>query len=123
MYEIAVPPGWPQQVRPPGAPGWERTAIAWLYDLCPPEYRAHALLRRHPRLLARLALHQVEAAVQSARRGYSTARVELRDEFEPQVIEELLAVYAQEGPRLVALSRSVRLVSEALSGVRWRPRI
>ena len=50
-----VPPGWPEEVRPPGAPDWERTAVAWLFDLCPPDYRAHEVLRRYPVLLARFA--------------------------------------------------------------------
>ena len=43
-----VPPGWPVEVRPPGAPDWERTAVAWLFDLVPPDYRAHEVLRRYP---------------------------------------------------------------------------
>jgi len=123
MYEPAVPPGWPRQVRPPGAPGWERTAVNWLYELCPVEYRGYPLLARHPQLLARLARQQVEASVQAARRGYATARVDLKDVVEPQVVEELLSVYATEGPRLVALGRSVQLVADALDGVRWRPRL
>lgn len=123
MYEAVAPPGWPAEVRPPGSPEWERSAVAWLYDLCPPEYRRHALLRRHPLLLARLARQQVEASVEAARRGYATARTELRGQCEPRVIDQMLGVYAQEGPRLVALGRSVDLVADALAGVRWRPRL
>ena len=46
--DATVPPGWPEQVRPPGAPDWERTAVAWLFDLVPPDYRAHEVLRRYP---------------------------------------------------------------------------
>ncbi|MGH8869045.1 MAG: hypothetical protein ACRDYU_13750, partial [Actinomycetes bacterium] len=61
MSAPAVPPGWPSEVRPPGAPGWERTAVAWLFDLCPPGYRAHEVLRRHPAVLARFAATHVEA--------------------------------------------------------------
>ena len=34
--DASLPPGWPDAVRPPGAPDWERTAVAWLYDLVPP---------------------------------------------------------------------------------------
>jgi hypothetical protein len=97
--------------------------VNWLYELCPVEYRAYPLLARYPQLLARLARQQVEANVQAARRGYATARVDLKDVVEPQVVEELLSVYATEGPRLVALGRSVQLVADALDGVRWRPRL
>src|SRR3712207_7595058 len=50
------PPGWPFQVHPPGAPGWERTAASWLLDICPPEYRSYPVLRRHDVVLARFAL-------------------------------------------------------------------
>ena len=56
-----VPPGWPEEVRPPGTPDWERTATAWLFDLCPPDYRAHDVLRRHPPVLARFAARHVQA--------------------------------------------------------------
>ena len=34
--------------------------MAWLFDLCPPDYRSHEVLRRYPVLLARFAA-QVEA--------------------------------------------------------------
>ena len=47
-----VPPGWPSQVRPPGASGWEATAIAYLLDCCPPDFRAYRVLRNHPIVLA-----------------------------------------------------------------------
>src|SRR3954451_8857066 len=62
-----VPPGWPVEVRPPGAPDWERTAVAWLFDLVPPDYRAHEVLRRYPVLLARFAADHVSAGVGGAR--------------------------------------------------------
>ncbi|NYI03214.1 hypothetical protein [Allostreptomyces psammosilenae] len=118
-----TPPGWPRQVRPPGAPDWERTAVNWLFDLCPPEYRRHTTLRRHPVLLARMARQHVESAVQAARRGYSTARMELAERVPPQTVEELMRVYEHEGARLVSLTRQVQLVEDALNGVRWRPRL
>src|SRR3712207_8593651 len=53
--DATLPPGWPAAVRPPGAPDWEHTAVAWLFDLVPPDYRAHEVLRRYPVLLARFA--------------------------------------------------------------------
>jgi hypothetical protein len=115
-----TPPGWPSQVQPPGAPGWEASAANWLYELLPAELRSYPLLAQHPKLLARIARHQVDATIQALRRGYSTARVELKDVVEPHVLEEMLGVYASEGRRLVALGRSVQLVSDGLDGVRWR---
>jgi hypothetical protein len=35
-----MPPGWPQDVQPPGGEGWEATAVTWLLDLVP-EYRQY----------------------------------------------------------------------------------
>ena len=74
-----APPGWPPEVRPPGAPDWQRTAVAWLLDLCPPDYRAYDVLRAHPVVLARFAAGHVAAGVEAARRGLAMARADLRD--------------------------------------------
>lgn len=118
-----TPPGWPEPVRPPHAPDWERTAVAWLYDLCPPEYRAHEVLRRYPLLLARFAAGHVAAGVAAARQGLRTARAELRDLVPPEAVEAALAAYDREGRRLVQAGRQVELVAAALRGERHVPRL
>jgi hypothetical protein len=118
-----VPPGWPQQVLPPQAPEWERSAVAWLFDLCPPDYRAHEVLRRHPVVLARFAAGHVESAVEAARQGIRTARAELRDLVPPEVVDAAIAAYEREGRRLVQLAREVALVDAALRGRRHVPRL
>jgi hypothetical protein len=114
-----VPPGWPPDVRPPDTPDWERSATAWLFDLCPPDYRAHEVLRRHPVVLARFAAHHVAAGIQAARHGLSTARDELRDVADPETVAAALAAYEREGARLVTTARAVGLVEEALRGRRF----
>jgi hypothetical protein len=43
------------------------SAVAWLLDTVPPEYRAYEVLKRHPIALARMGLHYVNAAVEGAR--------------------------------------------------------
>ncbi|MDI2132174.1 hypothetical protein [Yinghuangia seranimata] len=118
-----APPGWPRGVRPPGVDGWEETAVRWLYELVPPGYRRHEVLRRHPPLLARMARQHVTAALQAARYGYSTARLDLRDREDVNTIEALLRAYEYEGARAAALEREVTLVEEALIGKRWNPRL
>lgn len=118
-----VPPGWPVQVLPPQAPDWERSAIGWLLDLCPPEYRAHEVLRRHPVVLARFAAGHVAAAVEAARNGIRTARAELRGVVPGEVIEAAIAAYEREGRRLLAVGREVALVDAALRGERHVPRL
>ena len=119
----AVPPGWPEQVLPPQAPDWERSATSWLFDLCPPDYRAHEVLRTHPVVLARMARQHVEACVEAARAGIRTARAELRDLVGPDAVEATIGAYEREGRRLVATGRAVALVEGALKGERWVPRL
>jgi hypothetical protein len=119
----SVPPGWPEEVRPPGAPDWERTAVAWLFDLVPPDYRAHEVLRRYPVLLARFAGDHVAAGLEAARKGWRTVRVELADQLPVEVIEAAMVAYEREGARLAAAARGVEVVGGALRGERWVPRL
>jgi hypothetical protein len=114
-----VPPGWPEPVRPPGAPEWERSAVAWLFDLCPPDYRAYDVLRRHPQVLARFAARHVQAGVEAAREGLATVRDDLRDVVPTETVSAAVAAYEREGARLMAARRAVALVEEALRGGRF----
>lgn len=118
-----VPPGWPDQVLPPQAADWERSATAWLFDLCPAEYRAHDVLRRHPVVLARFAAGHVDAGVQAARDGLRTLRADLAALVPPEVLDAAVGAYEREGRRLVAVRRQVTLVTAALQGERWVPRL
>jgi hypothetical protein len=118
-----VPPGWPEEVRPVGAPDWERTAVAWLFDLCPPDYRAHEVLRRFPVLLARFAADHVEAGLEAARKGWRTVRVDLADHLPADAIEAAMVAYEREGARLAAAARGIEVVAAALRGERWVPRL
>jgi hypothetical protein len=49
---VSVPRGWPVEVWPPTEPGWRDSAVAWLLDQVPPEWRLVPALRRHPQVLA-----------------------------------------------------------------------
>lgn len=123
MAQLVAPPGWPRQVRPPGAPGWERSAVNWLLDICPPEYRGYGVLRRHEVVLARFAVLHVEAAQAAVRRGLSEARSTLREVADPDTVEAALEVWHAEGARLLAERRAVGLVEEALRGRRFVARL
>lgn len=118
-----VPPGWPREVRPPDAPDWELTAINWLLDLCPSEYRRYQGLRRHVVVLARFAVIHVEADQAAVKRGLSSIRVDLRDVATPPVVEAAVQTFLLEDARLVGLRRAVGLVEEALRGRRYVPRL
>jgi hypothetical protein len=118
-----VPPGWPADVLPPQAADWQRSAVAWLFDLCPHDYRAHDVLRKHPVVLSRFAAQHVESAVQAARDGLRTVRAELSGLVPPDVIEAAITAYDREGRRLVTTGRQIELVAAALRGERWVPRL
>jgi hypothetical protein len=123
MDRLVVPPGWPPAVRPPGAPRWEDTAVSWLLDRCPPEFRSYPVLRRHDVVLARFALLHVEGCQAAVRRGLSEARAELRDVTDPDTVEAAVETWHAEAARLMAERRAVGLVEEALRGRRFVARL
>lgn len=123
MAQYVAPPGWPRQVRPPDAPGWEGTASSWLLDICPPEYRSYPVLRRHVVVLARFAALHVEASQAAVRRGLSEARAVLRDVAEPRTVDAAVETLHAESARLEAERRAVGLVEEALRGRRFVARL
>jgi hypothetical protein len=118
-----VPPGWPAGVHPPGSEGFEQTAVTWLLDAVPPDYRLHGVLRRHPVALAAMAGHHLAACVRGAREGYRTARAELGDQLPPGGVEAVLEAYRTEGSRLVETARAVDLVGRALRGEVFTPQL
>jgi len=116
-----LPPGWPTGVHPPGSEGFERTAVAWLLDVVPPDYRLHGVLQRHPVALATLARRHLAACVEGARQGYRTARTELGDVLPVSGVDAVLAAYRSEGHRLVTAARAADLVERALRGKEFTP--
>jgi hypothetical protein len=118
-----LPPGWPDGVHPPGSEGFEQTAVAWLLDALPADYRVHGVLRRHPIALAVLARHHLTACVAGARQGYRSVRTELGDVLPPQGIDAVLAVYCAEGSRLVDAARAADLIARALRGEVFSPQL
>ena len=123
MDRLYTPPGWPPQVRPPGAPAWERTATAWLLDVCPPEYRSYPVLRNHEVVLARFALLHVEAGQAGVRRGLSEARNVLQKIADPDTVDAAVLAWQAEEARLSGERRAVGLVEEALRGRRFVARL
>ena len=118
-----TPPGWPAGVHPPGSDDFESTAVGWLLDVVPPDYRLHGVLRRYPVALATMARYHSRACVEGARQGYRTARTELAGALPPHAIDTVLAAYRKEGARLAATARAVGLVERALRGEVFSPRM
>ena len=118
-----LPSGWPAGVHPPDSEGFEQTAVTWLLDVVPPDYRLHGVLLRHPLALAALARHHIAACVAGARQGYRTARAELGPDLPPGGVAAVLDAYQSEGRRLVATARAVDLVGRALHGEQFVPQL
>jgi hypothetical protein len=110
-------------VHPPGSEDFESTAIGWLLDVVPPDYRLHGVLRRYPIALAALARYHSKACVEGARQGYRTARTELAGVLPPHAIDTVLAAYRKEGARLAATAEAVDLVERALRGEAFTPKM
>ena len=118
-----LPTGWPDGVHPPGSPGFEQTAVSWLLDQVPPDYRLHGVLVRHPVALAALARHHLAACIEGARQGYRCARAELGSDLPPGGLAAVLAAYQTEGQRLVATAAAAELLSRALRGETFVPQL
>ncbi|WP_226344979.1 hypothetical protein [Agilicoccus flavus] len=123
MNERRTPPGWPPGVPPPGSPGWQDAAVAWLLDQCPADYRAYGAWRRHPVALAWIAARHVEGQVVVMRDAYRQVRVELGEHVEPRALPEILGALEREGLRLRANAHAAALVRDALQGVPYTPRL
>jgi hypothetical protein len=120
---VYVPAGWPAGVHPPDSEDFERTAVAWLLEVVPADYRLYGVLRRYPVALATMAVHHADASVAGARAGYRTARSELGDILPPHGLDALLAAYKAEGRRLVGIARAATLVARALRGETFSPQL
>jgi hypothetical protein len=122
MASTSAPAGWPAEVRPPDAPDWERSAVGWLLDLCPAEYRGYEIVRRNPDVLGRMAQWQVEGSLEATRRGLAAARVAF-ERLDPPTLAATVETLEREQARLQRIAREAGLVAEALEGRRWRAKL
>ena len=118
-----TPPAWPDGLPPPDADGWQGAAQNWLLDQCPPEYRLHETLRRHPLVLARFTRWHVAAGIDGHQRALGLVRADLAGDVEAEAVEAAVVVLERELQRLTSLLPSVRAVEDAIRGHRPRPRL
>lgn len=97
--------------------------MPWLLDQCPADYRGYDVWRRHPQALAWIAARHVAGEVEAMRSAYRVARVELGEQLPPEAVPEVIAALEAEGLRLRAVARAADLVWQAMSGVRFVPRL
>ncbi|MFC3996049.1 hypothetical protein ACFOVU_09005 [Nocardiopsis sediminis] len=121
MSDQQLSPDWPASVHPPGSESFEQTAVVWLFDHVPADYRLHGVLRRHPVALSRIARRHVAAALEGARQGYRTTRVDLRDHLPTHAIDQVMNAYMAEGRRMAGLLREIEAVDDALRAAAGRP--
>ena len=84
-------------MRPPGASGWEATAIAYLLDCCPADFRAYRVLRNHPVVLAQFAGHFVNGQHEASQQGLAEVRTSLSEYVEPDVLEAATQAWLEQG--------------------------
>lgn len=102
--------GWPPDLPPPGAEDWQRRAVGWLLDQCPPDFRGYDVLRKHPSVLARFTAAHLEACEKSVQHGLATARHDLRA-MGPSIVDDVIGVYETELARLA----KARLATDAIA--------
>lgn len=118
-----TPPAWPDGLPPPDADDWVAGACAWLLDQCPPEYRLHEVLRRHPVVLARFTRWHVASGIDGHQRALGLVRADLAGHVDAPTVEAAVVTLERELSRLTALLPQVRAVENALAGHRGRPRL
>ena len=116
MTVSVAPPGWPDTVRPPGAPGWDVTRGPYLFDCCPADFRGYRVLRHHPVVLARFAKHFVEGQCRATQDGIAAVRTALKGQVRREVIDTAAEAWLAQSAELVRTRRAVALVEEALRG-------
>jgi hypothetical protein len=80
-------------------------------------------MTRQPVVLAWLGGHHLEGQLQATRRALATARADLSGAVPPATLRETLEAVEEELARLLAAQRALGLVVQALSGVRFVPRL
>lgn len=116
MEQAYVPPGWPNQVPPPGAPGFERRAVNHLFDLCPPDYRNYRLLARHPLLLVRFTARLLAAQRNGTDATIAALRADMAGFVPPEAVEQGLSLLRAEQQRLERAMLEVSLLEQVFRG-------
>ncbi|MCE1174852.1 MAG: hypothetical protein LWW77_09640 [Propionibacteriales bacterium] len=125
MYEYGgfVPPGWPTRVPPPGVDGWERAAVAFLLECCPPVLSEAGLPRRYPVVLAHLAMGYLDGQRATSVDLLAGLRAGLAGQVEPDVVAAAVDALQLMEARLTRVRREAGLVAGALRGEVYRPRL
>jgi hypothetical protein len=108
-------PNWPDDVWLPDRPGWEHTAVEWLFNWVSPELRKVSAFRRYPLLLSHVVLHDIQSIIEGHRRAYATARRTLAEAVGPESISVCLAVLAADAAHWSARLQEAEAVHARLT--------
>jgi hypothetical protein len=97
--------------------------MAFLFDCCPADFRAYAVLRRHPLVLARFAVEFVEGQRKAAQDGLAGVRASLNRQVSQEVIEAAAQAWLEQSARLARARRAVGLIEDALRGKVFVPKL
>lgn len=120
---MTTPPGWPKEIPPPEAEGWEAEAIGCLLDVGPSHFRLDSFLPSQPVVLARRVVEHLEAEVQASRKAWVPLASWESAGLPAEAHEPVLTMLRWVGPVLVARQHSAELIRDALTGRRWVPRL
>ncbi len=116
MSPPCTPPGWPAIVRAPGTDDWEASAVAYLLDCCPADFRRYRVLRNHPLVLAQFAGEFVDGQCRSAQDGLASVRTRLRGLAPAAVVDAAVEAWLEQSAQLARTRRAVGLIDDALRG-------
>lgn len=106
---------WPGAVWPPERPGWERSAVEWMFNWVSPELRQSTVFQRHPLLLSHLVLHDLRSIIEGHRVAYANARRVLADAVGPESIGACLAALAADAVRWQTRLREAEAIHARLA--------
>ena len=97
-----MPPGWPAEVLPPEVEDGQQSAVAWLLDRAPADWRQDPVLRAQPVLLARRVVEHVCADVAAARAAWVPPEQRVRAGLPEDTHAAVRKMHARQGPTMTA---------------------
>ena len=116
-----LPPGWPAGVHPPDSAEFQQTAVAWLLDVVPPDYRLHGVLVSASAGAGHAGPPSPGRVRGGSARGLPDRQGRAGRDLPAGAVEAVLAAYRSEGQRLVAAQRAADLITRALRGEAFVP--
>jgi len=81
------------------------------------------VFRRQPQVLAWLVAGFLDGEISALRSCYARTREQFADDLEPTALDDVLRAVEIEGVRLGRVRREVEMVTQALAGRVWKPRL